>query len=45
MGTSVGSAQIVRSTPLAAVVEFRAEEKTFRCWVWGNAVALADEVS
>lgn len=39
-------AKIVRSTPLAAGIEFRAEEQTFRCWVWGNAVVLAeDEVS
>lgn len=35
-------AKLVRSTPLAAGVEFRAGEQTFRCWVWGNAVALAD---
>jgi hypothetical protein len=31
-------AKIVRSTPLAAGIEFRAEGQTFRCWVWGNAV-------
>jgi len=31
-------AKIVRSTPLAAGIEFRAAEQTFRCWVWGNAV-------
>ncbi|CAN7435129.1 hypothetical protein LJR042_002806 [Microbacterium maritypicum] len=36
-------AKVVRSTRLAAGVEFRAEEKTFRCWVWSNAVALADD--
>lgn len=31
-------AKLLRSTPLAAGVEFRAEEQVFRCWVWGNAV-------
>lgn len=36
-------AKIVRSTPLAAGIEFRAEEQTFRCWVWGNAVQLDDD--
>jgi hypothetical protein len=35
-------AKVVRSTPLAAGIEFRAEAQTFRCWVWGNAVELAD---
>lgn len=33
-------AKLVRSTPLAAGIEFRAEDQTFRCWVWGNAVQL-----
>jgi len=33
-------AKLVRSTPLAAGIEFRAGEQTFRCWVWGNAVEL-----
>lgn len=32
-------AKIVRSTPLAAGIEFRAGNQTFRCWVWGNAVS------
>ncbi|MFJ4173978.1 hypothetical protein [Microbacterium sp. NPDC089696] len=36
-------AKLVRSTPLAAGIEFRAEEHTFRCWVWGNAVTLVDD--
>jgi hypothetical protein len=31
-------AKVVRSTPLAAGIEFRAGERTYRCWVWGNAV-------
>lgn len=31
-------AKLIRSTPLAAGVEFRAEGQVFRCWVWGNAV-------
>ena len=35
-------AKVVRSTPLAAGIEFRAGEKTFRCWVWGNAVSAED---
>lgn len=36
-------AKVVRSTPLAAGIEFRAGEQTFRCWVWGNAVQLAED--
>lgn len=35
-------AKPVRSTPLAAGIEFRAEQQMFRCWVWGNAVEIAD---
>lgn len=35
-------ARLVRSTPLAAGIEFRADGQTFRCWVWGNAVQLED---
>lgn len=35
-------AKLVRSTPLAAGIEFRAGEQTYRCWVWGNAVQLDD---
>lgn len=35
-------AKLMRSTPLAAGIEFRAGEQTFRCWVWGNAVTLVD---
>lgn len=35
-------AKLVRSTPRAAGIEFRAEGQTFRCWVWGNAVEVAD---
>lgn len=35
-------AKIVRSTPLAAGIEFRGEGQTFRCWVWGNAVMIDD---
>ena len=33
-------AHLLRSTPLAAGIEFRAEEQTFRCWVWGNAISV-----
>jgi hypothetical protein len=36
-------AKLARSTQLAAGIEFRAGEQTFRCWVWGNAVRLDDE--
>ena len=36
-------AKLVRSTPLAAGIEFRAGEQTLRCWVWGNAVQLDTE--
>lgn len=32
-------AKLARSTPLAAGIEFRADDQTFRCWVWGNAVS------
>lgn len=35
-------AKIVRSTALAAGIEFRCEDDTLRCWVWGNAVQLDD---
>lgn len=35
-------AKIVRSTPLAAGIEFKAQGQTYRCWVWGNAVQLDD---
>lgn len=35
-------AKLMRSTPLAAGIEFRAADQTFRCWVWGNAVVLAE---
>ncbi|MCM3778799.1 hypothetical protein [Microbacterium hydrocarbonoxydans] len=36
-------AKLARSTPMAAGIEFRAEETTFRCWVWGNAITLDPE--
>lgn len=35
-------AKLMRSTPLAAGIEFRAGDQRFRCWVWGNAVTLVD---
>lgn len=31
-------AKLARSTPLAAGIEFRKGDQTFRCWVWGNAI-------
>jgi len=37
-------AKVVRSTPLAVGIEFRAEGRTFRCWVWENAVGGAADV-
>ena len=36
-------AKLVRSTPLAAGIEFRGVDETFRAWVWGNAVIVADD--
>lgn len=36
-------AKLARSTPLAAGIEFRAGDQTFRCWVWGNAVHSRDD--
>lgn len=36
-------AKLIRSTPLAAGIEFRAGEQTFRCWVRGNAVQLHED--
>ena len=36
-------AKLMRSTPLAAGIEFRAGEQTYRCWVWGNAVQLEED--
>lgn len=36
-------AKLMRSTPLAAGIEFRGENEVFRCWVWGNAVEVADD--
>ncbi len=33
-------AKLMRSTPLAAGIEFRADREVFRCWVWGNAVSV-----
>lgn len=35
-------AKVVRSTPLAAGIEFKAGGETFRCWVWGNAVSIEE---
>ncbi|WP_433584535.1 hypothetical protein [Microbacterium hydrocarbonoxydans] len=35
-------ARLVRSTPLAAGIEFRCDQVTLRCWVWGNAVTVDD---
>lgn len=35
-------ARLVRSTPIAAGIEFRCEDDTLRCWVWGNAATLEE---
>lgn len=35
-------AKLVRTTPLAAGIEFRGENQTFQGWVWGNAVTIID---
>ena len=35
---------IHRTTPAAGVV-FTIRDKTFRCWVWSNAVAVSDEAA
>ena len=37
------AAKVMRSTPAAAGIEFRAGDQVFRCWVWGNAVAMQEE--
>lgn len=34
--------KIVRSKPLAGEIEFKGTERTYQCWVQGNAVQLAD---
>lgn len=36
-------AELLRSTPLVAGIAFTAHEQTYRCWVWGNAIAFVDE--
>lgn len=36
-------AKLVRSTPLAAGIEFDGLEERFHAWVWGNAVQGADD--
>jgi len=36
-------AVLLRSTPSAAGIGFKAEDQSFRCWVWGNAVSAFDE--
>lgn len=35
--------QIVRTTQAAAGISFTIRDKTFRCWVWGNAVTVPDD--
>ena len=36
------NAKLMRSTPTAAGIEFKAQDQVYRCWVWGNAVEVAD---
>lgn len=33
-------ASLMRTTETAAGIEFTIGEKTYRCWVWGNAVTM-----
>lgn len=35
-------AKLMRSTPNAAGIEFKAQGQVYRCWVWGNAIEVAD---
>jgi hypothetical protein len=37
-------ARLMRTTPKAAGIEFRSGDQKFHCWVWGNAVELADDL-
>lgn len=37
-------AKLMRSTPLAAGIEFSAEGQTWRCWVWGGAVLIPEDM-
>lgn len=36
-------AVLLRSTPTAVGIGFRAGEQSFRCWVWANAAEPADD--
>lgn len=36
-------AVLLRSTPTAAGIGFKAEGQAFRCWAWGNAISIFDE--
>lgn len=36
-------ARLLRSTGLAAGIEFKADDQVYRCWVWGNAVTVVDD--
>jgi hypothetical protein len=43
-GEAIGvDAKVVWSTPSAAGIEFHGLDETFRAWVWGNAIQLADD--
>ena len=35
-------ARLMRTTPTAAGIEFKAQDQVYRCWVWGNAVEVTD---
>ena len=35
-------AVLARSTSQAAGIEFTVRDKTYKCWVWGNAVTVAN---
>lgn len=34
--------RLVRSTDVAAGIEFVVAEQTYRCWVWGNVVEVVE---
>lgn len=35
--------ELMRSTPLAAGIEFQGTDETFRAWLWGNAVEVIED--
>lgn len=35
-------AELVRSNSIAAGIQFTVREKVYQCWVWGNAITVAE---